>query len=195
MLRTVKLAEKYKLGILIDLHGAPGSQNGEAHSGVSTGGAGLFSNSANTQKTLEVLTYLTQQFASVSNVVGIELLNEPKPNPALEGFCEYFNLVSYSTAERMMFVDDTTIASLRQVSTEAQNLPFYIHDAYVLERFAEYVAARNDFVVLDDQYVVTIKPWHTPAEFRYLFTAHTSSLPTKMRLHPLPNLHRILQLV
>jgi aryl-phospho-beta-D-glucosidase BglC (GH1 family) len=91
VLRTVKLAEQYKLGILIDLHGAPGSQNGEAHSGVSTGGAALFDGTANTQKTLEVLTFLTQHFASVSNVVGIELLNEPKPNAALESFCKHQN--------------------------------------------------------------------------------------------------------
>jgi hypothetical protein len=33
-------------------------------------------------------------------------------------------------------------------------MPFYIHDAFLLERFADYVGARDDFVVLDDQYVV-----------------------------------------
>jgi hypothetical protein len=49
----------------------------------------LFKHPENYQGTLAALRFLTQQLAPVSNVVGIELLNEPFPDSSLEGFCAY----------------------------------------------------------------------------------------------------------
>lgn len=86
--RAINQANDAGLGVLVDLHGAVGSQNGQAHSGVSTGGAQLIGNSGNTNKTLNVLKFLTKELANVTNVVGIEILNEPKAVSGLEGFCE-----------------------------------------------------------------------------------------------------------
>ena len=48
----------------------------------------MFNSPTNLQKTLEVLTYLTQQLTNVTNVVGIELLNEPANVASLEDVCE-----------------------------------------------------------------------------------------------------------
>lgn len=125
------MAEKYGLGVLVDLHGAPGAQNDQAHSGVSTGQQNLFNNPTNIQLTLNVLTYLTQQLVKVNNVVGIEILNEPSNVDSLPSF---YNQM---------------LTTLRQVSPEAAAFPFYIHDAFDMPRFADYISTRKDFVVLD----------------------------------------------
>lgn len=131
VLRAINTAAKYGLGVLVDLHGAPGSQNGQAHSGVSDGQQGLFDNPANVQRTMDVLTFLTQQLAKVNNVVGIEILNEPSDVDALTGF--------YTSA----------LETLRGLSPEAAAFPFYINDAFNMAKYGDFIAARTDFVVLD----------------------------------------------
>lgn len=88
VVRAINMAGKYGLGVLVDLHGAVGSQNGQDHSGIADGQTNLFSDAGNQDKTINVLTYLTKQLLHVNNVVGIEILNEPKYVPELEGFCE-----------------------------------------------------------------------------------------------------------
>jgi glucan 1,3-beta-glucosidase len=89
VVRAINWAAKYDLGILIDMHGAYGSQNGQSHSGVSTGQAQFFWDPYNRAKTVDALVYLTQQLVDVNNVVGIELLNEPSNDPILADWCGY----------------------------------------------------------------------------------------------------------
>ncbi|KAJ7632503.1 glycoside hydrolase superfamily [Roridomyces roridus] len=131
IVRTINLAAEYGLGVLVDLHGAVGSQNGQPHSGISDHQVGLFNSSSNQQKTLDVLAYLTNQLCTVTNIVGIQILNEPVNDPELPKF--------YSRA----------IETMRQTSTCAQTFPLYIHDAFVLEQYSDYVGNRTDFVVQD----------------------------------------------
>lgn len=89
VVRAINMAAESGLGVLVDLHGAPGSQNGQPHSGISDGMANLFNDPANIQKTMDVLTFLVQQLATVTNVVGIQLLNEPQDVPELSDFCKH----------------------------------------------------------------------------------------------------------
>lgn len=86
--RSIKYAEHAGIGVLIDLHGAPGSQNGQQHSGVSDGRTSLFSNARYMDETTEILKRLAERLGGINNVVGLQLLNEPVYDNALEGFCE-----------------------------------------------------------------------------------------------------------
>jgi aryl-phospho-beta-D-glucosidase BglC (GH1 family) len=61
---------------------------GQSHSGISDGIANLFNNEEDQQKTIAVLVYLAQQLSQVTNVVGIQLLNEPNNAPNLPDFCK-----------------------------------------------------------------------------------------------------------
>lgn len=88
VVRTINMAADSGIGVLVDLHGAPGSQNGQQHSGVSDGQVNLFGNDWYENKTMAVLTYLTQQLVNVTNVVGIQMLNEPKNDAELADFCK-----------------------------------------------------------------------------------------------------------
>ncbi|KAF9466289.1 glycoside hydrolase superfamily [Collybia nuda] len=131
IVRAINMAAAAGIGVLVDLHGAVGSQNGQPHSGISDGATGLFNNPSNMDKTVDVLMFLVQQLAPVNNVVGIQLLNEPKNVPELTDF--------YSRA----------ITSMRQASPHAATIPLYIHNGFDLERFTDYVAGRSDFIVQD----------------------------------------------
>ncbi|KAI0636795.1 glycoside hydrolase [Trametes polyzona] len=131
LVNAINLASAAGVGVLVDLHGAPGSQNGQQHSGISDGKVNLFDDDDYIGKTMDVLTFLTEQLANVTNVVGIQILNEPQNVPSLPDF--------YSRA----------ISTMRQVGPAAKALPLYIHDGFDLEQYSNFVANRTDFVVQD----------------------------------------------
>ena len=68
-------AAAHGLYVWIDLHGAPGSQNGFDNSGVK--GPINWGSAATVQRTLDVLSTLTYRYGNNPVVQGIELLNEP----------------------------------------------------------------------------------------------------------------------
>ncbi|KDQ60739.1 glycoside hydrolase family 5 protein [Jaapia argillacea MUCL 33604] len=131
VVNAIIMADKANIGVLVDLHGAPGSQNGQPHSGISDGQTNLFDDPSNINKTIGVLSFLMQQLAYVSNVVGIQILNEPQNVPSLPDF--------YTQA----------ITAMRQITPEGSSFPLYLHDGFDLERFSDYIASRTDFVVED----------------------------------------------
>lgn len=51
---------------------------------------GLFDNPKYIKMTQKLLVWLGKQFDQVNNVIGIQLLNEPKWSWELEQFCESF---------------------------------------------------------------------------------------------------------
>lgn len=88
IVRAINWAGEAGVGVLIDMHGAVGSQNGQSHSGISDGATNLFTDEGNTNKTIAALAFLTSKLANVTNMAGIQILNEPKNTPELYGFCE-----------------------------------------------------------------------------------------------------------
>mmetsp|Transcript_36730 Transcript_36730/g.68332 ORF Transcript_36730/g.68332 Transcript_36730/m.68332 type:complete len:479 (-) Transcript_36730:167-1603(-) len=86
--QAVEWADKYGMSVLIDLHGCPGSQNGQDHSGKS--GEILWSEPENVAKTVEILGMMAARWASVSNVWGFELMNEPHYSLSYELLTEFY---------------------------------------------------------------------------------------------------------
>nr|Q12700.1 RecName: Full=Glucan 1,3-beta-glucosidase; AltName: Full=Exo-1,3-beta-glucanase; Flags: Precursor [Schwanniomyces occidentalis]CAA86951.1 exo-1,3-beta-glucanase/1,3-beta-D-Glucan glucanohydrolase [Schwanniomyces occidentalis] len=90
--RALDWARKYNLKVWIDLHGAPGSQNGFDNSGLrdSLG----FQQGNNVNFTLEVLEIIGKKYGGPEYedvVIGIELLNEPLgPSLDLNYLKEFF---------------------------------------------------------------------------------------------------------
>ncbi|GAC73472.1 hypothetical protein PANT_9c00139 [Moesziomyces antarcticus T-34] len=75
--RAVQWSRKYGLKVIIDLHGAPGSQNGFDNSGRK--GAVQWPNSqSNADRAIKVISTIAARFAKYDGTVtSIELLNEP----------------------------------------------------------------------------------------------------------------------
>lgn len=75
--QAMNWAKKYDMHVIICLHGAPGSQNGEHHSGRA-GEAKWYTNPSYREKTLQILNQLTDRYIQHPAFWGIELLNEPR---------------------------------------------------------------------------------------------------------------------
>lgn len=111
-----------------DLHAAPGKQNSDSHSGQT--GPVRFYESKNMSRTTDVLKILAKELQSKTNVIGLQLLNEPQNHGSLEAW--------YSK----------TLNVLRSV---APTLPLYIHDAWDTNHYANFAGKRpdSDFTVVD----------------------------------------------
>ncbi|XP_011021833.1 PREDICTED: probable glucan 1,3-beta-glucosidase A isoform X2 [Populus euphratica] len=70
-------AQAYNIKCIVDLHAAPGSQNGAEHSASRDGTTGWPSSPDYVSKTLDVIDFLASRYARHPALLGIELLNEP----------------------------------------------------------------------------------------------------------------------
>ncbi|WRX07901.1 Glycoside hydrolase [Theobroma cacao] len=70
-------AQAYNIKCIIDLHAAPGSQNGMEHSASQDGTTGWPTSSDYISQTLHVIDFLASRYAKHPALLGIELLNEP----------------------------------------------------------------------------------------------------------------------
>ncbi|KIO32688.1 glycoside hydrolase family 5 protein [Tulasnella calospora MUT 4182] len=81
LLRAVSWASKYDLSVIIDIHGAPGSQNGYDNSGLRLDSPQWQTAPENVNRTLQVFSVLLNEFGNFDKwggtVGAIEALNEP----------------------------------------------------------------------------------------------------------------------
>ena len=75
LLQALNWAKSYGLHVIVDLHGAPGSQNGYDNSGQRTNNPVWATNDANVNRTLEILSVIADNIGGMIDV--LELLNEP----------------------------------------------------------------------------------------------------------------------
>ncbi len=74
--KAFKWADLYDVKILLDLHAAPGCQNGFDNGGLS--GICEWTKDDNIKKTLEFIEKLTKEFQFEKGLMGIQVLNEPR---------------------------------------------------------------------------------------------------------------------
>ena len=78
----IGMAGKYELYIILDLHGAPGSQNGYEHSGTTSETAGLWTNAAYVDATVDIWDFIADHYTNTAPELGkwiatYDILNEP----------------------------------------------------------------------------------------------------------------------
>ena len=98
-------ANKYDLQVLLDLHGAPGSQNGWDHSGRA--GAIEWTRPENVAATVRALEISAERYGQHPNLWGIECLNEPRWDVPLDAI-KAFYLAAYARLRAKM-PDDRAI--------------------------------------------------------------------------------------
>ncbi|KAI8014077.1 Glucan 1,3-beta-glucosidase A [Camellia lanceoleosa] len=83
---------KYGINVIIDLHAAPGSQNGYEHSSSRDGSQEWGLSDQNIQETVNVIDFLTSRYANNPSLYAVELLNEPlSPGASLDSLNKYYN--------------------------------------------------------------------------------------------------------
>lgn len=108
---ALSMCEKYGLYAILDLHGAVGSQNGNDHSG-DTSGSNLYQSGALGEayraRTAELWGLVAEHFAGNPNVAGYDLLNEPG-NASGETQWAYYDVlydaVRAEDAEHIVFIE------------------------------------------------------------------------------------------
>jgi len=121
---AVATAEKYKLQVILDLHTAPGSQNGQDHSGKIGKTAWHTQPGAITQ-TVDILEKLALRYNKYPNLWGIELLNEPDQKIPLtilqEFYTQAYQKIRQVADENLMIIMSDSFRPLewRQFFAEA----------------------------------------------------------------------------
>lgn len=128
----VEKCASYNIGVLLDLHCAPGGQNADAHSGTDNKSTRLYSHSSAKKKALKAIQILIDRASSMDNVIGIQALNEPAwgKEQFLEPFYEECLVHARSRG----------------------GVPIYIGDCWNLQHWANWVGHRDDFCVVDHHY-------------------------------------------
>lgn len=87
-------AEKRELYVILDLHGAPGSQNGKDHSGDIShpDGGNLYGNEENMNRTVFLWEQVAERYKDREWVAGYDVLNEPEGAYGEEQFAFYDRL-------------------------------------------------------------------------------------------------------
>ncbi len=86
--RAIKMIDEAGLDVIIDLHTAPGCQNGFDNGGIK-GVIGWHTDPANITETIRILAKIVDTFDGMPSVVGYEVLNEPHmtvPEDTLKDF-------------------------------------------------------------------------------------------------------------
>jgi len=129
--RVIRWANEAGLHVILDLHGAPGSQNGFDNSGMqapmgqpdSEWGRGWLGVEENVKGTVDTISAMGAYVAHIEstfgldNVIAIELLNEPYALLELDSVREYY------------------MTALDAVRSQHQTVPVFLHDAFRLDEW------------------------------------------------------------
>ncbi|XP_026664286.1 probable glucan 1,3-beta-glucosidase A isoform X2 [Phoenix dactylifera] len=87
-------AGKYNIKVIVDLHAAPGSQNGNEHSASRDGSQEWGKTDANIDQTVAVIDFLTARYAQDPSLLAIELLGFASGFQGSVIDAHYYNLFS-----------------------------------------------------------------------------------------------------
>ena len=110
---ALEMCKKYGLYLILDMHGAVGSQNGSDHSGDTSRTnlyAGTELGEAYREKTAELWALVAEHFAGESNVAGYDLLNEPTRASGATQWDYYdvlYDAVRAKDPDHMIFIEAT----------------------------------------------------------------------------------------
>lgn len=110
---ALEMCRKYGLYLILDMHGAVGSQNGSDHSGDTSRTnlyAGTELGEAYREKTAELWALVAEHFAGESNVAGYDLLNEPTRASGATQWNYYdvlYDSVREADPDHMIFIEAT----------------------------------------------------------------------------------------
>lgn len=168
--------------VILDLHGAYGSQNGKDHSG-DTLNNDLFTSEENVEKTIALWETVARRYKDRSIVAGYDILNEP------EGVNGYTNYVQWNCFDEIYTairaVDSEHIIIMESV-WEVNNLPtpsvydwenvVYEYHNYCWDNYGDY-GTQKDFVdkKIDDYERAFKKNYHNVPIFIGEWTGFTNA--------------------
>ena len=141
---------EHGIGVLLDMHAAPGGANSDSHSGTSSGKAELWGSEFNLNLLTRCLCFVAQEVidSDMKGVVGIELINEARWDPP--GMYKFYD------------------EALMKIAAIDHTLPIYISDGWNLSRALKYALSKNNVkrealnpVIVDTHKYYTFAEKHT----------------------------------
>lgn len=126
-------AAAHNIQVLLDIHGAPGSQNGWDHSGKS-GNLGWHTKRAHIERTLAFVQKLTERYGQNPQLWGIELLNEPHWNVPKKILARYYDAAYAMVREHAAESVAVVISDAFRPYDWADVLPAPLHTNVMLDR-------------------------------------------------------------
>ncbi len=131
---AMEWAKQTGIKVLIDMHGAPGSQNGDMHSGI-CGRVDWPKDDANIVRTIDILQKLANRYKDHPALHGVQMLNEPNhhvPNDILRDYyirCYHALRKEIDEDKPIVFHDQFNITSWRDFmqSPEYKNVALDCH--------------------------------------------------------------------
>lgn len=148
---AMKMAEKYGMEVLLDLHAVKGSQNGTVHSGR-IGVSNWQSNHVYQDETIDALITIAKRYRDSPVLWGIELVNEPR----LGG--HYFTLLKFYRR-----------AYKELVNVMRPGTYTVFHDAFSPLLFSGAIKARSDFPVAMDTHLYLVPGMSSASLSQYLW--------------------------
>ena len=132
--KAIEWANSLDLKVLIDMHGAAGSQNGEMHSGLE-GPMDFLKSEANIQRTIDVMGKLSDRYKDEKCLWGMQLLNEPHQTIDNEKLRDYYTRCYFEIRKHLdedkeiLFHDQFNLESWRNFmqGPEFKNVGIDVH--------------------------------------------------------------------
>ncbi|KAJ1960096.1 hypothetical protein GGI12_003992 [Dipsacomyces acuminosporus] len=147
--RILGWARDIGLKVELDLHGAPGSQNGYDNSGRRGSPEWLYSRT-NVDRTLDSLEKMTNLAMAWSDVVyAIQILNEPSQwkwptKSILEFYNEAYALVRGIAPDILFMIHDTFLPANNWTSLISRNWTNALMDTHIYQMFDNYMVTLNE---------------------------------------------------
>jgi glucan 1,3-beta-glucosidase len=144
---ALEQARRNDLKLILDLHGAPGSQNGWDHSGRA-GPIGWNKDPNNIRETVRILGTFAQKYGKHPALYGIEMLNEPHweiPIDTLKEFYQnaYLEIRKHTGLEVAVVFHDSFRAMAWQDFMKQPPYSNVIIDTHLYQSFGQEDAQRN----------------------------------------------------
>lgn len=97
--RLFNWAKQYGLKVILDIHAAPGSQNGQDHSGKAGENGWIADPETYTERTLRFVAALCEEYGARSQLLAVEVLNEPGWHVRDEVLLDYYRK-AHATVQR-----------------------------------------------------------------------------------------------
>ncbi|KAJ2080972.1 hypothetical protein H4R24_002689 [Coemansia sp. RSA 988] len=152
--RLLGWAREVGLKAELDLHGAPGSQNGYDNSGHRVTPEWLYSR-ANVDRTLDALKKMTEIAVKWDDVVyGIQILNEPSrwkwPVSDILGFYnEAYDIIRGMTKDVYVMIHDTFLGPKEWHTLVNSNWTNTLMDTHIYQMFDNYLITINETAHID----------------------------------------------
>ncbi|TKV94074.1 hypothetical protein SEVIR_9G270200v4 [Setaria viridis] len=134
-------ARNYNIGVIVDLHAAPGSQNPYDHSATRDGSQEWGTTDANIAQTVQVIEFLVSRYANNTALLAVELLNEPlAPGTTLPSLTKYYqdgyNAVRrYTPTAYVIMSNRLQIADQKELLQFASGFPGAVLDVHYYNLF------------------------------------------------------------